>query len=91
MKATAGICVRSERGRSAGPGGPLATRLRAVSRARKIVVAVSVVAGAAITVVSLLVVARAWSAACCDPAGIMRGSDGGDPAVWTSDFGHGDP
>ena len=61
-----------------------------MSRARKIVIGVSIVTGAAIAVTSLLVVVRAWSAACCDPAGIMRGGDGSAPAAWGDESEGGD-
>jgi hypothetical protein len=59
-----------------------------MSRRRKMLVAASVVAGSTLVIASLFVVVRAWSAACCDPSGIMRG-DGGEVA-WPIDLDHGD-
>jgi hypothetical protein len=53
---------------------------------RKILTALAVTGGVALVIASLLVAVRAWSAACCDPSGIMHGQDGGMPLAWPDDL-----
>ena len=50
-------------------------------------IAAAVTIAAVLAVMSLGVVARAWSTACCDPGGFSRGMDGGDLTTWLDNHG----